>query len=138
MARTSNLGRFSIAILALVLLGFLAYRAVTADAPFPAAAQESLKEYIATEFQEDLMDVGGGRSLGVLASTMLQAQDIEFRDARAKGGSENLVVRVVLAPDQAFPTDAALTRYYQMAFQPDGGWTVTAPTTMWGFYLKLF
>ena len=42
------------------------------------------------------MDVGGGRSLGVLASTMLQAQDIEFRDARAKGGSENLVVRVVL------------------------------------------
>jgi hypothetical protein len=121
----------------LVVVGFGAYRFVSARQTLDTQGREELETWIAMDVIRPML-ADSTTSLAERGEAILDASEVEIRELSARGPLDNLVVRVELEPNDAFPPGTELVRYYRMSHSMVTGWRHRGYATALSYYLALF
>ena len=121
----------------LLVVGFGGYRFLTARQALDTQGREELETWIAAELIRPML-ADSTTSLAERGEAILGASQTEIRNLSARGSLENLVVRVELEPNDAYPPDTELVRYYRMTHSVVTGWRHRGSASALRYYLALF
>ena len=121
----------------LIVVGFGIFRFVSARQALDTQGREVLEDWIAGELIRPIL-ADSTASLGERGEAVLGAAQVEIRNLSARGSLEDLVVRVELEPNEAYPPGTELVRYYRMTHSLVTGWRHRANSSALSYYLALF
>ena len=102
-----------------------------------AQGREALEEWITAEILREVL-ADSALPLIERGEALLAAGDVRIASLEARGGLDDVVVRVELEPGSAVPDDGERVRYYRMEYGSITGWTHRADTDAVGWWLALF
>ena len=106
---------------ALVIVGFLGYRYVTAVQALDTDGREAVREWVAAEYQRYHLartDISDEEKAAIL----LETQAINLVSMDARGRPERMAVRVEIEPNIAHPPGTPYVRYYNLEHSIATGW----------------
>jgi hypothetical protein len=124
-------------IAAMVVLGFLVFRFVSATSSFETDAAEELKFWLQGEYTGDYL-AGSPAADEEMAQKLLALENMRFPEMSARGMPDDLLVRVRIDVDGAPPPFGDEVRYFQMEFSQVTGWRLRRELTKLSYYLNLF
>ncbi len=124
-------------VVALLALGALGFKYVTALSTLDSEGAAVLQRWISAEYQRhNLQRVGLNDEQR--AELLLSLQTLRLRDVAARGTPDDLIVRVEIEPHPAQPPGAELIRYFRMRHSVVSGWLTPERAYAHNYYLKLF
>ena len=119
---------------ALVVVGFLGFRYVTAAQTLDTDGRKAISEWVASEYQRyhlartDLSDEEK-------AAILLKTASVELLSLDARGRPERMAVRVEIAPNAAHPPGTPYVRYFILEFSLTTGWRHKGDITAMQYHL---
>ena len=106
---------------ALVVLGFLGFRYVTAVQALDTDGRDAIRAWLASEYQRYHLartDLGDEDK----AALLLKSERINFVSLDARGRPERMAVRVEIEPNAAHPPGTPYVRYFNLEYSIAVGW----------------
>lgn len=120
-----------------VVLGFGAFRYVTARQSLQGQGREALEEWVRLEVQREILAEEGEPGVE-MATALVEAEEIRIQELSGRGSLDDMVVRVLLEPHPALPGEPGLTRYYRMSWSRTAGWRHRGDASALAYHLALF
>lgn len=132
------------AVVLLVMIGaFLGFRFFTKASTLDTEGREVLVTWLQAEYARaalaSLPQDGSAdpAELEALGAELLEEQQVELTQIRARGVGDTVLVRVTVAVAGRPPVDGRPKRYYMMSHSMLTGWRVLRETTALRYYLQL-
>ena len=106
---------------ALVVLGFVGFRYVTAVQTLESDGRAAVREWIAAEYQRYHL-ARGEISDEQKAAILLTTRQVELVSMEARGKPERMAVRVEIEPNDAHPPGSPHVRYFNLEYSIATGW----------------
>ena len=106
---------------ALVVIGFLGFRYVTAVQALDTDGRDAIRSWIASEYQRyhlartDLDEEAK-------AALLLESEKVDFVSLDARGQPESMAVRVEIESNAAHPPNSPYMRYFRLEYSIASGW----------------
>ena len=120
--------------LVVALVAFAAFRFTRARSAMDGQGREALESWIVGELQRPLL-ADTTLTLAEKGEAVLRVSSVTLRRLDARGPLNDVMVRVELEPNPAFPPDFALLRYYRMRYSSLTGWSYKGPGSALSFWL---
>lgn len=124
-------------IVLVIIVGFGLFRMVSAREALTTEGREVLEDWIAGEVIRPML-ADSTMALEDKGSMILQASEVEIVDMKGRGPLDDMVVKVELAPNEAFPPDMKLVRYYRLTYSTITGWRHRGNATVVSYILAHF
>lgn len=128
-----------------VLVGFVGYRYAAMRATLATDAADELRLWLAGEYQaaglpelERALAAGDRAAAERSAAEIIARDRISFRDLRARGEPNDVVVRAEIAVDGRPPPVGGAVRYFRMQYSTLTGWRLARETTALSYHLRVF
>ena len=136
-AKTMKITGWKAIPLIIVVVGFGIFRFVSARQALDTQGREALEDWIAGELIRPML-ADSTTPLAERGEAILGAVQVEIRGLSAVGSLEDMVVRVELEPNEAYPPGTELVRYYRMTHSLVTGWRHRADASALTYYLAIF
>jgi len=120
--------------LIVALVAFAAFRATRARSAMNGQGREVLESWIVGELQRPLL-ADTTLTLAEKGEAVLRLSTVSIWTLDARGPLDDVVVRVELEPNPAFPPGFELVRYYRMQYSSLIGWSYKGPGSALTFWL---
>ena len=121
-------------IAALVVVGFLGFRYVTAVQALDTDGRKAISEWVASEYQRyhlARVDISDEEK----AALLLKTQSVTLVSLEARGRPERMAVRVEIAPNAAHPPGTPYVRYFNLEYSITAGWRHKGDITALQYHL---
>jgi hypothetical protein len=133
------------AIAVLILVGaVVGYRYYAMRTTLATEAAAELKFWLAAEYQaqglpalREALDAGDRAVAEQAAAEVLARDRVTFRSVKARGRSDDVIVRAEILVDGAAPPTGKSVRYFRMRYSTVTGWRMERETTALSYFLKL-
>jgi hypothetical protein len=126
------------AVAALVaIVGFAGFRMYSARTTLDTQGRETLEVWIRSEVLSPIL-ADTTRPLAERGAALLEASQVSIRSLAARGPLDDMVVKVELDPNPAYPPGTGLVRYYRMSYSTVVGWMYEGNASVVSWYLAAF
>lgn len=133
------------ALVAVLAVGFVGYRALSAHSALEGPAKEKIIGHLQGVYTshelpglQEAYASGRTEELQERVDKVLTLDEIELTSLAVKGLGKDIVVKVGITVAGGPPPDGKSTRYYALRHRAVSGWQVTREITAFQYYLKLF
>ncbi len=128
----------------LAMLGFVVFRAISAETALASDAGNSIKLHLQGVYSiyeleglEEAVLAGNLDEISEQVGRLVSLDEIEFYGVGIKGTSDEIVVRIKIRVDQGPPPDGIKTRYFLLRHWAATGWRVAREVGAFQYYMKL-
>lgn len=121
----------------LALAGFAVFRWQSAQDTLDTKGRQELEMWIRAEVTRPIL-ADTARPLAERGAALVEASRVSIASLAARGPLDDMVVRVELDPNPAYPPGFPLVRYYRMRYSSLVGWTYERDATALSWHLAWF
>ncbi|GMV05116.1 MAG: hypothetical protein AMXMBFR53_13960 [Gemmatimonadota bacterium] len=121
----------------LALAAFAVFRMQSAHGTLDTQGREALEVWVRAEVLSPIL-ADTARPLAERGAALVEASRVSVRALEARGSLDDVVVRLELDPNPAFPPGTELVRYYRMRYSTLTGWSHKGNATKLSWYLAAF
>jgi len=135
--RTVTLTGWKAVVVLAAMAAFAGYRMVSARDTLDTQGREELEMWIRAEV---LTPILADTTLGLAerGAQLVEASRVSIRSIAARGPLDDMVVKVELDPNPAYPAGTELVRYYRMSYSTLTGWMYEHDSNVVSWYLAAF
>lgn len=136
-AATVTLTGWKAVVVLVAVAGVAGFRMVSARNTLDTQGRETLETWIRAEVLTPIL-ADTLLPLAERGAAALEASRVSIRSLAARGPLDDMVVKVELVPNPAYPVGTELVRYYRMSYSTLTGWRYERDSHVVSWYLAAF
>lgn len=124
-------------VVLVIIAGFAGFRMYSARTALETEGRETLEMWVRSEVIAPIL-ADTTAPLEERGAALLGASDLSIRTIAARGPLDDMVVKVELDPNPAYPPGTELVRYYRMSYSTLTGWMWEGNASVVSWYLAAF